>query len=318
MQKPFIRSENVEEEMKNQEQKRKLLYGLLGKLPDRRRSVSGNTFDVQDCETYSLERLVLDLNGMEQVPAYLVRPAKGEEKFPVIVFNHAHGGRYDLGKDEILLKQNALGGKSWAEVLTSSGFAVFSIDCWNFGDRSGRDETALFKELIWKGMVLWGLMVYDTIKAIDYLETRPDIDTGKLGMMGISMGSTMSWWVSALDTRVCACVDICCLTDFESLIETGKLNGHGIYYYVPGLLEHFDTAAINALIAPRPHLALEGEYDTLTPAKGLDRIDSILKKVYADYGAQNHWIMKRYPVGHRLTSQMVHETIEFFKKYLLA
>lgn len=187
----------------------------------------------------------------------------------------------------------------------------FSIDCWNFGDRSGRDETALFKELIWKDVVLWGLMVYDTIKAIDYLETRTDIDTGKLGMMGISMGSTMSWWVLALDVRVYACVDICCLTDFESLIETGGLNRHGIYYYVPGLLEHFDTAGINALIASRPHLAIEGEYDPLTPAKDLDRID-FSKKIYADYGVTIYWLMKRYPVEHRLTSHIVYEAIRFF------
>jgi len=303
--------------MKNQEQKRKLLYNLLGKLPDRKRSVSGKAFYTQNCDGYLLEHIVLDLNGIEEVSAYLAKPAIEKEKFPVIVFNHAHGGKYELGKDEILLKKSALGGKSWADILTSSGFAVFSIDCWNFGDRSGRDETALFKELIWKGFVLWGLMVYDTIKAIDYLETRVDIDTKKLGMMGVSMGSTMSWWVSALDVRVCACVDICCLTDCESLIETGRLNGHGIYYYVPGLLEHFNTADINALIAPRPHLALEGEYDTLTPAKGLDKIDLILKKIYADCGAPDNWIMKRYHVGHRLTSNMAYETIQFFKKYLL-
>lgn len=303
--------------MENQEQKRKLLYSLLGKLPDRKRPVSGEAFSIQDCEKYSLEHLTLDLNGIEKVPAYLAKPAVKKEKFPVIVFNHAHSGKYEVGKDEILLKKSALGGKSWVEILTSAGFAVFSIDCWNFGDRSGRDETALFKELIWKGMVLWGLMVYDSIKAIDYLETRADIDTRKLGIMGISMGSTMSWWVSALDVRVYACVDICCLTDFKALIETGGLNRHGIYYYVPGLLEHFDTADINALIAPRPHLALEGEYDLLTPAKGLNRIDLVLKKIYADYGVPNHWVMKRYPVGHRLTSHMVYETISFFKKYLL-
>lgn len=303
--------------MKNQDRARSRLYKLLGKLPDRNRPVSGKMLNIRNCEDYVLEQLVLDLNGIEPVPAYFVKPVTDVKKFPVIVFNHAHGSKYDVGKDELLLKQNALSGKSWAEILTSHGFAVLTIDCWNFGDRSGRDETALFKELIWKGRVLWGLMVYDTIKAIDYLTTRNDIDTNSLGMMGISMGSTMSWWVSALDTRVKACVDICCLTDFESLIETGRLNGHGIYYYVPSLLEYFDTASINALIAPKPHLSLAGEYDPLTPSKGLDKIDRILKKVYAQYQVSENWELKRYPVGHRLTAEMVFETLNFFKKHLL-
>lgn len=302
--------------MENQHQKRKLLYSLLGKLPERKRSVSGRTFNIKKFDNFLLEQLVLDLNGIEEVPAYFIKPDEKKGKFPVIVFNHAHGSKYEIGKDEVLLKQNALGGASWAQILTENGFAVLSIDCWNFGDRSGRDELSLFKELIWKGMVLWGLMVYDTIKAIDYLETRNDVDIKKLGMMGISMGSTMSWWVSALDTRVCACVDICCLTDFESLIETGRLNGHGIYYFVPGLLEHFDTASINALIAPRAHLSLAGRYDPLTPLKGLLKIDGVLKKVYADLNASDRWQLKMYPVGHRLTSHMVYETIKFLKKFL--
>ena len=303
--------------MKNQEKARVRLYKLLGKLPDRNRQVSGKMLNNQKCENYIWEQLVLDLNGIEPVPAYFVKPISAARKFPVIVFNHAHGSRYEIGKDELLLKQNALSGKSWADLLTSHGFAVLTIDCWNFGDRSGRDESALFKELIWKGRILWGLMVYDTIKAIDYLTTRNDIDTNTLGMMGISMGSTMSWWVSALDTRVKACVDICCLTDFEALIETGRLNGHGIYYYVPSLLEYFDTSSINALIAPRPHLSLAGEYDPLTPSKGLDKIDRILKKVYAQYQVSENWELKRYPVGHRLTAEMVFETLNFFKKHLL-
>src|SRR5437660_12692244 len=95
------------------------------------------------------------------------------------------------------------------------------------------------------------------------------------------MGSTMAWWHAALDERVAACVDICCLTDYQALIETKGLDGHGIYYYVPSLLKHFTTAQINALIAPRPHLSLAGNRDPLTPPQGLDRIDAELKKVYA-------------------------------------
>ena len=82
------------------------------------------------------------------------------------------------------------------------------------------------------------------------------------------MGSTMAWWLAALDERVKVCVDLCCLTDFAALIETRGLDGHGIYYYVPRLLKHFTTAEINALIAPRPHLALAGNYDRLTPSPG--------------------------------------------------
>src|SRR5206468_605743 len=157
---------------------------------------------------------------------------------------------------------------------------------------------SLFKEMLWKGQVLWGMMVYDSIRAIDYLVSRSEVDPDRLATLGLSMGSTMAWWLAALDTRIKVTVDICCLTEFQSLIETKGLDGHGIYYYVPSLLKHFTTAEINALIAPRPHLSLAGNQDKLTPPQGLDILDHELKKTYAAHGAADAWKLHREDVGH--------------------
>ena len=77
----------------------------------------------------------------------------------------------------------------------------------------------------------------------------------------MSMGSTMAWWLAALDTRIKVTVDINCLTDFQALLAENGLSRHGLYYFVPGLLKHFTTAQINALIAPRAHLGLAGLRD---------------------------------------------------------
>ena len=87
----------------------------------------------------------------------------------------------------------------------------------------------------------------------------------------------MAGWLAALDERVKVCVDLCCLADFQALMEHRSLEGHGLYYFVPGLLKHFTSAQINALIAPRAHLSLAGIYDPLTPPDGLDRIDGELR-----------------------------------------
>ena len=130
------------------------------------------------------------------------------------------------------------------------------------------------------------------------------------------MGSTLAWWTAALDERVKVCVDICCLTDFQTLIETNGLAGHGLYYYVPALLKHFTTADINALTAPRPHLALAGERDTLTPVAGLERIDRALRKVYADVGAPDAWQLKRYDTGHGETAAMRRDALLFLEQWL--
>jgi len=295
--------------------RRRELYALLGDLPDRHRPVTAERIAEIRTAFYVLERLVLDLNGIEPVPAYFARPlgaAPGERR-PTVLYNHSHGGEYEIGKDELLAGRRYMHRPAYAEVLTGMGYNVLCIDAWAFGERGGRSETAIFKEMLWRGRVMWGMMVYDSLRAVDYLTTRADVDASRIATLGMSMGSTMAWWLAALDERIKVCIDICCLSDYEALIETQGLDRHGVYYYVPGLLNHFSTAGINALIAPRPHLSLAGELDPLTPPAGLDRVDRHLREVYASHGAPDAWRLIRSPTGHVETAAMRAEVEAFLR-----
>ena len=300
----------------DKEERRKQLHGLLGDLSNGTQKITASLVDREQRDFYVLERLVLDLNGIESVPAYFVRPREGEAPFPTVLYNHAHGGDYVLGKDELLLGRSVLQSPPYAEALTRSGYAALCIDTWAFGERRGRSEPEIFKHMLWMGQVMWGMMVYDSLRALDYLASRQDVDASRMGTMGLSMGSTMAWWVAALDTRIKACVDICCLTDFQALIESRGLGSHGIYYFVPGLLKHFTTGQINALIAPRAHLSLAGNYDKLTPPSGLDRIDAELRRVYALESASDAWKLLRYDTGHFENRAMRGEIMSFLKRWL--
>jgi acetyl esterase/lipase len=292
------------------------LYSLLGDLPPRDRPISAELVREEETDKYTLEVLNLDINGIEIVPAYYVKPKNASGKLPTILFNHAHGGGWERGKVEMTQGCGSLQNPPYAEVLTGLGYNALCIDAWNFGHRAGRQELEVFKEMLWNGQVMWGMMVYDSIRALDYLCSRPDVDTSNLGTLGLSMGSTMAWWVAALDERVKLCIDICCMTDFQALIDMRCLDKHGIYYYVPSLLKEWTTAKINALIAPRPHLALAGNYDLLTPTKGLDVIDAELKEVYQSAGAPDNWQLLRYPCGHVETPDMRQQIIRWLKRHL--
>ena len=81
-------------------------------------------------------------------------------------------------------------------------------------------EEDAFKYMLWNGQVLWGMMMFDEFRALDYLASRPEVDANRLGALGMSMGSTKAWWLAALEPRVRVCMDVCCLTDFEELIKT--------------------------------------------------------------------------------------------------
>lgn len=292
------------------------LYQLLGKLPDRNYPVKAELCRRDEYPEFFLERLTLDLNGIEPVPALVVIPKKLKSPAPAVLYNHSHGGLYHNGKNELINGVDYMFKPPYAEELARRGYVVICIDAWNFGERRGRSESELFKEMLWYGQVLWGMMVFDSLKALDYLTTRPEVDSSRIATLGLSMGSTMAWWLAALDTRIKVTVDIGCMTDFHSLIEQRGLDQHGIYYYVPDLLNHFTTAQINALIAPRPHLALAGNYDKLTPPAGLDRIDTELNRVYRELNAADAWRLLRYNTGHFESAAMRAEIVKFLDKWL--
>jgi len=302
--------------MKQESRRQEELYNLLGDLPKRNRPISATKIYEREHDGYILEKLTLNLNGFEPVPAYFARPKELSGKAPTVLYNHAHGGDYSLGKEEFINGRNALQKLPYAKALTERGYCGLCMDTWIFGERHHNTELSVFKEMLWKGRVLWGMMVYDSIRGIDYLVTRPEVDTDRLATLGLSMGSTMAWWVAALDTRIKVCIDICCLTDFHALIEANGLDGHGIYYYVPSLLKHFTTTQINSLIAPRAHLSLAGNLDTLTPPDGLDRIDNELKEVYAAQGVSDRWKLLRYDIGHEETPIMRAEILKFLERWI--
>jgi hypothetical protein len=289
---------------KSDASRRQQLYDLLGRLPPRDRKVSAQLVSTEDRGSYILEKLVLDLNGEEAAPAYFARPKGKTGKLPTVLFNHSHGGGYQIGKTEFIEGREYLGKPVYAEFLTSLGYNALCFDAWIFGERARpQAELESFKDFIWHGRVLWGMMVYDALKAVDYLVTRPDVDTQRLATVGMSMGSSTAQWAGALDPRLKVVVDICCLTDWHTLVKVGGLKGHGIYYYVPDLLSHFTTSQMNALIAPRAHLALAGTQDKLTPLEGLDIVEGELKKTYAAAGHPENWQLLRYDVGHQETPE---------------
>ncbi|HZZ43878.1 MAG TPA: alpha/beta fold hydrolase [Tepidisphaeraceae bacterium] len=294
--------------------RREELYAMLGELPGRGRAVGGKLVGEEELGWGIVERWLLDLNGVEGVPAIFFRP-RGEGRFPAVVYCHAHGGRYHMGKEEVLAGTPYMAGP-WGEELVREGYAVLAIDHWAFGERSHHSESDTFKLMLWEGRVMWGMMVYDTLKAIDWLGTRSDVDMSRIATVGMSMGSTMAFWAAALDERVKVCVDICCLTDFQALIEAEHLKGHGIYYFVPGLLKKFTCGEINGLISPRAHLGLAGELDALTPVAGLDRINAEVAEVYEEAGVGERWKLSVYPVAHQETAEMRVEGMGWLKRWL--
>src|SRR5690606_16760571 len=125
------------------------------------------------------------------------------------------------------------------------------------------------------------------------------------GVFGISMGATLGYWLGAVDTRLACVVQLCCYADFDTLIETGAHDLHGLYLTVPGLLDATSNGEIAGLIAPRPQFIGIGDLDPLTPPAAVDRALPATRAAYAALGAADNLVLYREATGgHRESAGM--------------
>jgi dienelactone hydrolase len=302
------------------------LLSLLGNLPPRPRQPEVRIVSRREQPDYRVEKLEFDNAAGAKVAGYLLLPKSGVGRRPAILYCHWHGGEYAIGKEEIF--QRAHTPEEPGPALARRGFVVLAIDAYCFGERSGRgpggpaekggsEEMTASKFNLWYGRSLWGMILRDDLMAVDYLASRPEVDPLRLGVTGISMGATRTWWLMALDERLQAGVGVACLTRYQDLIATESLSAHGIYYFVPGLLNHFDTEAILALIAPRPILLMTGDQDRGSPVAGIQKIESAVKPVYQVLGRDSQFQNRIFPgVGHVYTQEMWNSMLAWMELHL--
>lgn len=286
-------------------QRRRDLWRLLGPRPVCAAGVDGELLQrTQHGASVRLERWRLRLNDRQDVPALLLLPQGRGVPRGVVLYGHAHGHRYDIGKEEVLAGRPSLQAPPYGEVLVQRGWAVLAIDHWGFGERQDPSERALVKRTLWQGSTLWGWRLHDTLAALDWLQASPPLAGLPVVTLGISMGGTLALWAAALDERIAGCVDLCCAAEFDALLDSGGYDLHAEYFFVPGLLREFTLAEIAALIAPRPHLSLAGSADPLTPPAGLVSLDVALRAACAALGAPGAWRQVVETGGHAETATM--------------
>lgn len=310
---------------------RETLLKLLGDIPPRPKKLFVKGISKEEKDGYILEKFVFD-NGVDSwVPGYFAYPSNAKGKVPVVLALHGHSSSKDnvFAADSVNQKPGIIN-QGVAPILLKNGFAVLAIDSYFNGERRGEgpagkiemqdnnnQEMSLFKLNLWFGRTLWGMQLRDEQIALDYLMTRPEIDANRIGVQGMSMGSTGSWWLAAIDDRIKAVVGVACFTRYKELIQQRNLSAHDIYYFVPGMLNHFDTEAVMGLIAPKPFLVLTGDSDKGSPLDGIKILEKKLDKVYSLYDKNSHFKSIIYPnTGHVYTWQMKMEMLSWFEKYL--
>ena len=277
------------------------LKSLTGYDTMRRCPLRPTITEEQDFGDYARQRVEIRTDPGVVMPMYVLIPKSPRPPYPAVIAPHGHssGGKLAVaGCREIpeiaatIDEHNYAYGVQFAR----AGFVTFCPDARGFGERQealAKQEGILASSCRYinnmaypLGQTVTGMWTWDLHRLVDYIETRRDCRSDRIGCAGLSGGGLQTLWASALDTRiVCAVISGCLYGYKESLLD---LHGNCACNYVPHLYEYADMGDIAALIAPRPVLIETGTQDPLNGTSGVKNVISqvtIMRKAYRLLGA---------------------------------
>lgn len=277
-----------------QSQTRAKLTELLGGFPERT-GLQPATLEVRTFPNYRREKFVFYSRPGVAVPGYLLTPASGKRPLATMICIPGHGFGVDdiVGIDE---HGNDRTGKpgyqhDFAIQAVERGLAAVAIEPMAFGHRrdaltreKGPSATACQPaagSALLLGETMIGWRVWDVMRTLDWIETRPELDSKRVGCMGISGGGTCTQFSSALDTRIKVAFISGYLNTFRDSIMSVS---HCIDNYVPGILNWAENYDVAGLIAPRPMFSEGGDRDPIFPVEATRESFTRVKKVYEVFG----------------------------------
>lgn len=288
------------------------LLGLPERAPVGVRVVSREIGD-----GFTLEDVVISCRG-DSLPATRLRPSGASAPCPAVLYCHAHGNAWEIGRRELMEGRPALTSGPYGPVLARAGYTVLCLDMPGHGARlTGESERALSASALWAGGTLMGQMIGDLRAGFDVLHGDPEIDASRIATLGLSMGATHAYWLAALEPRVSAVVQLAVLADMRALIAAGHHVLHGPYMTVPGLLAEGDLGDIAGLVAPRPQFVGLGGRDPLTPEPARSTAVSRARAAYERLRAGPALVvMDVAEAGHEETPAQRHAVLRFLDAHL--
>jgi dienelactone hydrolase len=303
-----------------------------------------------DCGEFTRQKLYFNTTPELRVPAYVLVPKNLKGKAPAIMAMHDHGGFYRWGKEKLVHVDGenpvitgyraGYAGRSIADDLARAGYVVMVIDLLFWGERRMRtpndpptgpgetaeavnkfnaaaDEQLVARTIYGAGYTWSGVNIWDDIRSLDYLLTRPEVDPQRIGTVGWSLGGWRAAHLAAMDERVKAAVDVCWLSSFKDIQRRNTIWTLGFTTIMPGLYRKLDMPDVVSLAAPRALLCINGHGDTLFPVKtGVEPAYKTLETVYAKLGAGDKFRGHLYDTPHEFNADMQKEAWAWFAKWL--
>lgn len=265
----------------------------MGELPSRERLPP---LDVQVIEqrledTFTRITLTIDSGMNDRIPAFLYLPRnRSETRHAAVLALHQTA---KIGKREV--DAQGTPDQGYGRELAQRGYVVLAPDYPSFGDYSCDFTDPRFASGSIKG-------VFNHMRCIDLLESRPEVDAKRIGVIGHSLGGHNAMFVAAFDERPRAVVSSCGWTPFHDYYQ-GDLKGWASPTYMPRLRSEyaldadrvpFDFYELVAAFAPRPFLSISPLKDNNFDVRGVRKAIPVAGEVYRLLGAEGA-LEVRYP-----------------------
>jgi dienelactone hydrolase len=261
------------------------LLQLLGTVPESAPPLAAQRIERTDLGKVIREKVTYAVEPDERVPAFVFLPKSGPARHPAILCHHQHGGEFQVGKDG----PAGLGStpdQHYAIELALRGYVALVFDALCFNERqdvTGKLKNADYERYeamyrLTEGETLQGKYVWDARRALDYLETRPEVDASRLGMIGHSLGGQETLFTTAIDTRIRAAASSCGFGSLRTL-KRDHIN-HNYALFVPALANNGGYGAVLSLVAPRAFLVAASTDDPIFPKDGIEETVAAARLVY--------------------------------------
>lgn len=248
------------------------------------------------------------------VTGCLFRPETQSNPLPAILYVCGHG-RVKTGDVSYGNKATYQHHGAW---FAQNGYVCLIIDTIQLGEIEGIHH-GTYREGMWwwhnRGYTPAGVEAWNGIRAIDYLQSRQEVDGERIGITGRSGGGAYSWWVAALDERVKVAVPVAGITSMHNHIVDGCIEGHCDCMYMVNTYA-WDFPEVAALVAPRPLLISNTDKDRIFPLDGVVDVYAKTRRIYELYGALDNIGLNIAEGPHKDTQELRVNAFHWMNRFL--
>ena len=303
---------------------REKLTELLGDMPERVPLNMRIEWE-KEHDTFNEKRILFDAEAYTTVPCHLWVPKNAKKPCPVVIClrGHSTGMHNSMGRkihQKDFDNMGRGGDRDFAVQAVAQGYAALVLEQRGMGERLSTKSFIMPENTparaveeynhvgclypamsaLLQGRTLLGERVWEVSRAIDLIETIPELDSDRIACLGNSGGGTTTYYAACMDERIKIAVPSCSVCTF---IESIGITAHCTCNYLPGMAKYLDMGELAAGIAPRKLIVVSGREDPIFHIEGSKAAYRVIEKIYEKAGSPENCTMVIGNGGHRFYAQ---------------